>query len=603
MENSIPLNTKTIKICHIANSDMAVKFLLLPQLKFLIKEGYNVNVVCSSGKWINDIKKEGIKIKEITIKRKITPLYDLVSLYKLWSYFRKEKFDIVHTHTPKPGLLGQLAAKMAGVPIIINTIHGLYFHKNNSYIKRKLFIFVEKISASCSTMIFSQNREDIETLIKEKIAKSQKIKYLGNGIDLEKFNSEQFSADFILKKKRELGVPEDYKIVGIVARLVKEKGYLELFEATKAVLKVFPKTILLVIGADEPAKKDAIKREIISDYQIDKNVIFLGERNDVFEIYPLMDIFVLPSYREGMPRSILEAMAGKRPIIATDIRGCREEIDNAKNGILVPVKNSHELANAIISLLSNPIEAKRLGNSAKVKAEKYFDEKLVFGIIKKEYLDIINQKPYRSEKIIYSTVKRIIDFILALLLLVLLSPVFLLIIILVKLDSSGPVFYRGERVGQYGKIFKMLKFRTMVPNAEKTGSIHASKNDPRVTKIGRFLRSYKLDEMPQLINILRGEMSFVGPRPQVKHYVDLYSNAERVCLNAIPGMTDYASIYFINQDDIAVENDVDKFYREEIEPIKNKLRIKYAEDRSLYIDAKIFLQTFYVIFKKIIFRK
>ena len=122
---------------------MAVKFLLLPQLKFLIKEGYDVYTVCSDGKLIDDIKKEGIKVKTIKIKRKISPLYDLVTFCRLWRYFRKEKFDIVHTNNPKPGLLGQLAAKMAGVPIIINTIHGLYFQENSS-IKREDFLFLWK---------------------------------------------------------------------------------------------------------------------------------------------------------------------------------------------------------------------------------------------------------------------------------------------------------------------------------------------------------------------------------------------------------------------------------------------------------------------------
>ncbi|MBT9141514.1 MAG: Undecaprenyl phosphate N,N'-diacetylbacillosamine 1-phosphate transferase [Dehalococcoidia bacterium] len=199
--------------------------------------------------------------------------------------------------------------------------------------------------------------------------------------------------------------------------------------------------------------------------------------------------------------------------------------------------------------------------------------------------------------------KRIFDFIFALLGLILLSPFLIIISLLIKLDSKGTVFYRGERVGRFGKIFKIWKFRTMVENAEKIGSIHASSNDPRITKIGKFLRRYKIDELPQLINIFKGEMSFVGPRPQVKYYVDLYNEEEKISLTVRPGMTDYASIHYINQEDLVDEKNVDKSYQERIEPEKNKLRVKYAKNNSFFIDIKIILQTILAIVKKIILKK
>ena len=366
--------------------------MLIPQLQFLQKEGYDVYVVCSEGKWINEIEKAGIKVKTIKIKRNITPFYDLITLFKLWNYFRKEKFNIVHTHTPKPGLLGQLAAKMAGVPIVINTIHGLYFHSQSSFAKKRFFILMEKVAAKCSDLILSQNKEDMSTLVKEKISKSEKIKYLGNGVDITKFDSEKFSENFVSEKKKELNIPFDFNVIGIVARLVEEKGYLDLFEAIKIVLKVFPKTILLVTGAKDSEKKDVINPEVVKNYGIERNVIFLGERSDVDEIYPLMDIFVLPSYREGFPRSVLEAMAEKRPVIASNIRGCQEEIDTGENGVLIPVKNSKKLAETIIFLINNPSRAKVFGENAREKVKKYFNEDLVFGRIKEEYQRLIKEK-------------------------------------------------------------------------------------------------------------------------------------------------------------------------------------------------------------------
>jgi len=384
-------NNKPVKICHVANTDKALKFLLLPQLKFLAKEGYDVYAVCSPGKWTKTIEAEGIKVKTIKMKRKISPFSDLAALAGLFLYFRKEKFQIVHVHNPKPGVLGQLAAKMAGVPIIINTVHGLYFHKDSSPLKRKFFIFIEKIAASCSDLIFSQNKEDMDTLVKEKIAKPEIIKYLGNGIDIRKFSAERFSKEFIDKKKKELRIPADYKVVGIVARLVEEKGYLDLFKAFKSVLDIFPDILLLVIGPEEPEKKDVINPKIAENYGIAENTVFLGERDDVDEILALMDIFVLPSYREGFPRSVLEASAMGKPVVATDIRGCKEAVDDGRTGILVPAKNPEKLAQALVYFLKNPAKAEETGKNGRIKVTEEFDETLVFDKIRKEYRSLLDK--------------------------------------------------------------------------------------------------------------------------------------------------------------------------------------------------------------------
>src|SRR3989344_6930295 len=158
------------KICFVVAIDITLKFLLLSELKFFKNKGYEVFVVCSPGKWLEGIKKEGITVKEITIKRKsFTPFSDLISLGKLFFYFKKEKFNIVLTFTPKPGLLGQLAAKMAKVPMVINTIFGFYFHEKTPLVKRIFFVFVERIAARYSDFIFFRNKEDFETAKKERI--------------------------------------------------------------------------------------------------------------------------------------------------------------------------------------------------------------------------------------------------------------------------------------------------------------------------------------------------------------------------------------------------------------------------------------------------
>ena len=366
------------KICFVVAIDITLKFLLISELKFFKDKGYEVFVVCSPGKWLEDIKKEGVEIKEITIKRKtFTPFSDLISLFKLFFYFRKEKFDIVLTFTPKPGLLGQLAAKMAGVPIIINTIFGFYFHESTLHLRKRFFIFIEKVAAKCSDAVFFRNKEDFETAKKENIIENGKAEYIGDGIDIAKFNIARFSEKFVSEKKKTLGINLGVPVIGIVARLVKEKGYIELFEAFKKVLEKFPTTILLVIGPADLQKKDSLNTGVIKNFGIEKNTVFLGERTDVDELYSVMDIFVLPSYREGFPHSVMEASATTCPVITTDVRGCRNAIEPNITGILVPLKNSEELAKAIIYLLSNPEIAKKIGEAGRKKAEKEFDKNIL----------------------------------------------------------------------------------------------------------------------------------------------------------------------------------------------------------------------------------
>jgi lipopolysaccharide/colanic/teichoic acid biosynthesis glycosyltransferase len=183
--------------------------------------------------------------------------------------------------------------------------------------------------------------------------------------------------------------------------------------------------------------------------------------------------------------------------------------------------------------------------------------------------------------------KRAFDIALCLLALLFIFPFFVIIGIVIKIYSPGPVFYRGIRSGLNGKPFRIFKFRTMVPDADKIGGPSTGLNDPRLTKSGAFLRKYKLDELPQLLNVLAGDMSIVGPRPQVEKYTRLYTEEQKIILSVRPGITDYASIRFINLDEILGDENVDEKYLREIEPEKNKLRMKYVRDQSLTTDFKI----------------
>lgn len=188
--------------------------------------------------------------------------------------------------------------------------------------------------------------------------------------------------------------------------------------------------------------------------------------------------------------------------------------------------------------------------------------------------------------------KRFFDTLFSLLTLIILSPVFLLISMLIMLSSKGGIFFKQERIGKNGNPFNLFKFRTMKPGSDKLGLITVGGRDPRITGIGYFLRKYKIDELPQLFNILKGEMSFVGPRPEVKKYVDRYSEEQKKILNIKPGLTDYASIEFYNESEILAEyDDPEQAYIKEIMPKKLSLNLKYIQESGFFTDCKIMAKT------------
>ncbi|MGQ9682056.1 MAG: sugar transferase [Anaerolineae bacterium] len=188
-------------------------------------------------------------------------------------------------------------------------------------------------------------------------------------------------------------------------------------------------------------------------------------------------------------------------------------------------------------------------------------------------------------------IKRAFDLVFASLALLMLWPLFIVLALVVWCASGRPVFYAGIRAGQWGRPFRMFKYRTMVPQAERLGGPCAARDDPRVTRVGRFLRRYKLDELPQFINVLRGEMSIVGPRPEVLKYTQQYEGDQRLVLSVRPGITDLASIEFASQSDILGNDDPERVYEERVRPIKDALRLRYVVEQSLWLDLCIIIRT------------
>ncbi len=381
-----------VKVAHITTIDMSLRYLLLNQLRSLKQTGYQVFGISSPGPEVPAVESTGIRHISVPMSRNVTPVRDLITLWKLYRLFRRERFTIVHTHTPKPGLLGQFAARMVKVPIVVNTLHGFYFHDNMHPKQRKFYMAMEKVAARFSDVILCQSQEDIKTAVNNGICPPGKIKYLGNGIDVERFNLDGLLPRDISRKRLDLGVSPDAPVVGFVGRLVKEKGLLDLFRAARIVRDQISKVRFLIIGPVDTEKRDVLTPEVAHEYGVSDICIFTGMRQDMPELYSSMDVLTLPSHREGFPRAPMEASAMKVPCIVTDIRGCRETVEHGRNGILVPLGDVKALADAIIELLTDREKARRMGEEGRRIALERFDERLVFEKVKFEYSRLLREK-------------------------------------------------------------------------------------------------------------------------------------------------------------------------------------------------------------------
>jgi len=401
-----PHGKRRIAVAHVTTIDMSLRYLLLNQMRSLAQDGYQVSGISTAGPDVPEIKAAGIPHVPVHMARNpFTPFRDLASLLKLFFQYRREKYTIIHTHTPKPGLLGPIAARMAGVPIVVNTVHGYHFHEHMPARRRRFHIAMEKISTYFSDLVFCQSNEDLQTAAREGIGGGEKLRYLGNGIDLSRFDPLRLSegewAEKRAEKRTELGIPPDAALVGFVGRLVEMKGIREIFAAAQMVRVEIPNVHFLLIGPADTEKTDSVAPADAEDSGVASICTFLGMRQDMPELYRAMDVFVLPSHREGFPRSVMEASAMGVPCIVTDVRGCREAVEHDRNGLIVPMGDADALANAIVELLGDVDRSRRLGETGRQMALERFDERPVFEMVKSEYARLLQAKglaaPDRSD--------------------------------------------------------------------------------------------------------------------------------------------------------------------------------------------------------------
>ncbi len=303
----------------------------------------------------------------------MAPRRDLAAIPELVSLFRELEPDIVHTHNPKPGVYGRIAARAARVPVVVNTVHGLYALPTDPFAKRAVVYTLERIAASCSDAELLQNPEDAPVLRRLGVP-AARLHPLGNGIDLGRFGTDRVDPQRVEVLRKEMGAEPDDVICGLVGRLVWEKGYREVLDAARVLRDRVPNLRFAIIGPFDGDKRDAVQPSDVAAAEALGNVRFLGMRDDVEALYAAMDFYALASYREGFPRSAMEAAASGLPIVATDIRGCRQVVDHERTGLLVEPRSAVALAAAIERVATDAPRRAAMGTAARAKAHQEFDQ-------------------------------------------------------------------------------------------------------------------------------------------------------------------------------------------------------------------------------------
>lgn len=375
------------KLIRITTVPLSLDKLLEGQLCFM-NEYYDVVAVSSEKEYLEKIgKRENVATHHLEMTRKITPIQDVIAVIKMYFYFKKVKPFIVHTHTPKAGIVGMMAAKLAGVPHRLHTVAGLPLLEATG-LKRKILDFVEKLTYSCATKVYPNSKALLQIIQSNSYCKNSKLKVIANGSS-NGINTSHFNSDLILENqkfelKNHLKINENDFVFIFVGRIVTDKGINELVDAFSKLNQEINAIKLLLVG---PFEEDLnpLKPETLEIIKTHSSIISVGYQNDVRPYFSVSNALVFPSYREGFPNVVMQAGAMNLPSIVSNINGCNEIIENNKNGIIIPVKNSTALFVAMKELVQNDMNYQFMKSNSRCLIENRFEQKIVWEALLNEY--------------------------------------------------------------------------------------------------------------------------------------------------------------------------------------------------------------------------
>ena len=374
---------KDKKIALLGPTDRSIWTFRKGLISQLIADGHKVTVICSGGSYVEKIKSIGANHIEADMDRFMNPLRDFIYLFSLLKIFRHEKFDILHTFTIKPNFYGAIAAKLAGIRDVYSLVEGLGFlyNENNGikpFLSRFMLFTIYKLAFFLNKKVWFINQDDPRDLVRRKILPSTKIVFIKSiGVDKDEYSLDQVDKEALSKLRKEYGPNGNELFVTLIGRMNWTKGIREFIEASKITKERYPNVIYLLVGEIQEGSPYSISKKYLKNNE-DENFKWLDFRSDIVELLTLTDIFVLPTfYREGVPRSILEAMSLGKPVIATDSVGCREIVEDGINGILIPTRDAKALADSIVRLFENPELRKKYGKVARERIERELDERII----------------------------------------------------------------------------------------------------------------------------------------------------------------------------------------------------------------------------------
>ena len=379
------------KLIRITTVPISFKVLLKGQLRFMASNGFDVKGVSSEGEELREVhENEGIVMEAINMSRKITPFQDLKSLWEMWNFLRKEKPQIVHTHTPKAGIIGMLAARLAGVPHRLHTVAGLPLMEATG-IKRKILNFVEKLTYSSATRVYPNSKGLYDFILQNHFTQSNKLKIIANGssngINTTFFSPAQVSEIEKVALREKLNIHSDDFVFVFVGRIVSDKGINELIKAFSELQTVENKPagikLLLVGGLENDL--DPLNPETLAEINQNKDIISVGFQQDVRSFFAIADALVFPSYREGFPNVVMQAGAMGLPSIVSDINGCNEIIVEGENGLIIPPKNVEKLKEKMLTLARDKNLYIKLKENSRRMIENRYEQSVVWNALLEEY--------------------------------------------------------------------------------------------------------------------------------------------------------------------------------------------------------------------------
>jgi glycosyltransferase involved in cell wall biosynthesis len=380
------------KLIHVTTVPETLGF-FRGQIAYMKKRGFCVQAVSSPGEFLEQAgAREDIPVHPVKFSRRITPLPDLQALIKLYRLFRAVRPTIVHAHTPKGGLLGVVAARLAQVPVVLYGMRGLPFVTAVG-LKKRLLCLTEVIACRAAHRVIVNSLANRATAVGRGLCPAAKIRVLAkgssNGVDAaHRFNPHKLPRESRAQVRSRYRIPPDSLVIGYVGRIVRDKGIVELSEAWWLLRQQFPTLHLMLVGPEE--YQDPVPARVIERLKTDSRVRFTGRVTDTTPFYAAMDILTLPTYREGFPNTPLEAAAMELPVVSTLVDGCSEAVCDGVTGFLVPPGNSRALAEAISPLLSNPELRRQMGKAGRRRAIRDFKPELIWKSLYENYLELLS---------------------------------------------------------------------------------------------------------------------------------------------------------------------------------------------------------------------